>query len=123
MMDSTEIKYMVNEIRSAQGTQEWKDAHFRAKYPEFVDKLPKLYMAALNSSFPLQYLDLMLEQYEKLRQQRTTVKDADEKVYGELRSNFVDPLVTKLKEQGDAEPVMQVVNEDGTRTAIPQHPI
>lgn len=117
-MHASEIRKIVTEIRNAKGSNDYKDKHFRAKYPDFVMQLPKLFVAALNDSFPLQYLDLMLQQYDAIQNKTTSVNDADQLVYGKLRAKYVDPLVQTAQAQGqDAN--MNIINEDGTCTTIP----
>lgn len=102
-MQADEIKRIVNEIRSKTGIEgDLKRVFFQAKYPKFAHDLPKLFDAALNESFPLNYFELMLNQYECITSQKTSVESANDVVYGKLRGDFVDPLVKVAEEKGES---------------------
>jgi|LakMenEpi03Aug12_release.lakeMendotaPanAssembly.Ray.scaffolds.fasta_scaffold556332_1 hypothetical protein len=118
-MNSTDIKKIVNELRSSSGTAEWKENHFKKKYQEFFETYPKLFLAAVNDNFPLKYLDLMLAQYDFIKENKTSVKEADELVYGQLRSNYIDPLVQNAEVEGQEKPCVTIHNEDGTKVPVP----
>jgi hypothetical protein len=75
----------------------------RIKYAAFVDQYPRLYDAVLNPGFDMKYLDMMLEFKGKLEGGELTELEADEKVYGILKKEYVNPLFPEEKgEAGEA---------------------
>lgn len=103
-MDTETIHAIVTDIRTSQ-VQGDKKVYFQGKYPRFVDDYPKLFQAALNPQFPLQFLDMMLQQLNMLDSKKTTLEQADEIVYGELRSVYVEPTIKELEERGKSTTV------------------
>lgn len=92
-METQKIKSIVEEIRASTDERKVKDQVFRAKYPVFIEQLPKLYEAALNPDFPLTYLDFMLKQLDMLSTSKATLDSADKVVYDQLNEGFVNKLV------------------------------
>lgn len=101
-MDAATIRSIVDEIRGdSSRSGDVKRNYYKGKYFQFVNDMPKLFEASLNPDFPInKYLDLMLAQYTKLTTQDSTVDDADQIVYGQLRSDYVDPLVNAANAKG-----------------------
>jgi len=91
-MGTQKIKSIVEDIRASTDERTVKDKVFRAKYPVFVEQLPKLYEAALNPDFPLTYLDFMLKQLEMLSENKSTLDSADKVVYDQLNEGFVNKM-------------------------------
>jgi hypothetical protein len=46
-------------------------------------------MAALNPNFPLEYLDMMLAQRDKMSSGEQTIEETDKAVYDVLRERYV----------------------------------
>lgn len=82
-----EIKAIVNEIRTVQIPN--KENVLKLKYAKFFETYPRLFMAALNPSFPLDYLDMMLTQRNKMSSGEQTVEETDKAVYDVLRERYV----------------------------------
>jgi hypothetical protein len=109
-MDTKHIKNIVKDIRATSDTLEEKTRTFTAKYPDFVEKYPKLFAAALNPDFPLQYFDMMIQQLDQLNNRTTTIDDADKVIYGKLREDYVEPLMKNAQLRGDADPQIKVID-------------
>lgn len=109
-MKADEIRTIVNEIRNDNRDEVTKEQFYKKKYPTFVNDLPKLFAAAINNNFPLQYLDLMLTQYDEITKKKTTIEDADVLVYGKLRGDYVDPLIADAKDKG-LQPEVTITEE------------
>jgi hypothetical protein len=89
-----DFKVIANEIRTASMPNKRK--FFKEKYPEFVKSHPKFFEAILDPSFPLQYLDFMLEQKEKLDKNQASVEEIDKIVYDKLNDHYVNPVIESL---------------------------
>lgn len=91
MTSSVIIKKIVYDIRNSpiKDLTERRN-HFRAKYMSFFSTHPTLFECALDKSFPLSFLDFMLDQRNKLSgtSDEETVKEADQKVYEVLQEKY-----------------------------------
>lgn len=94
-MDNTLVKSIINEIREYDASEEEKAKIFKAKYPNFATKLPKLFVAACDSTFDLKYLDYMLKMADKLKENQMQVDEADKIVYDRLQSQFIPEKLRK----------------------------
>lgn len=65
----------------------------KIKHMEFYDGHPRLFDAAADVTFPLTYIDTMLDEREKLKSNQVDADTADKNIYGQLRAVYVDPLV------------------------------
>lgn len=96
---SDKIRDIIREIkRQGRGMGEGQRiAVFREKYPEFFEKFPKLFMAAINDSFDTKLLDLMLKQRDVILTAGN--KETFDKVNAEmnegLNERYVYPVVPK----------------------------
>ena len=92
----TNIRETVYEIRS-----EYKKGkeYLKNKHNEFWAKYPKLFDAAMNPEFDLQFLEMMLIKSDQLKNSQVTLDDADKEVYDVLRNKYVTPLVEALEKQ------------------------
>jgi len=63
----------------------------RTRDTTFYESFPKLFDAAADSSFPMKFLSLMLEQLQDLRENKTNLDAADAVVYTQLRETYIDP--------------------------------
>ena len=82
-----EIHAIVNEIRTLQIPN--KENILKVKYKDFFETYPRLFMAALDPKFPLEFLDMMLVQRDKLSNREQTVEETDKVVYDVLRERYV----------------------------------
>lgn len=108
-MKSPEIMSIIEEIRTAPGTETNKRTLFKKRYGDFAESFPKLFEAALNKEFPLTYLKFMLEEKDKLESKHMTVDEADKVVYDRLREHYIDPVVGKTP----APTAATIVEESG----------
>ena len=82
------------DIRTSSMSTDKKNQFYSGKYHDFKMTFPKLYEAALNPSFPLEFFDMMLKQRDNLRDKVNTVDDADRIVYDTLREKYVTPIIS-----------------------------
>jgi hypothetical protein len=82
-----EIRAIVNEIRTLNIPN--KEHVLKAKHSNFFETYPRLFMAALNPNFPLEYLDMMLAQRDKMSSGEQTIEETDKAVYDVLRERYV----------------------------------
>lgn len=94
---SDELRKIVNEIKGSSIVDTaMKKEFYKDKYADFVVKFPRLFDAALEPSFPMSFLEFMLQQRDGLYQQdlnKATVEAADKFVYDKLRETYVTPVV------------------------------
>lgn len=88
-----DIKGYVQTIR--QSSIENKKEHFTEEYEWFAKNCPKLFECALDNSFPLTFLDMMIDQIHLLDNKKTDTDSAYENVFKVLNEKYVDPLVPK----------------------------
>lgn len=86
-----QIRAVVLQIRSIVISD--KENVLKARYEEFYNTYPRLFMAAMDPKFPLEYLDMMLEQRDKLQSGTQTVEESDKAVYDVLRERYVTPML------------------------------
>lgn len=86
------IKKILTEIRGSDENVEV----LQKNYIEFYDTYPKLFRAAIDKTFPLTFLDVMLKNLEKLNKNECTVDEADKSVYGILQKEYIDPVTDNL---------------------------
>ena len=90
-----QIRAVVSEIRSIQIPD--KEKVLKVKYQDFYTAYPRLFMAAMDPKFPLDYLEMMLVQREKLQSGIQTVEETDKAVYDVLRERYVTPNLAPNK--------------------------
>ena len=93
-MDKTEIKKVVNELRELSLTSD--PFGLREKYKEFYELYPRLFEVSMTPSFKLDYLDMMLDTMQRIKDNSTTQDAADEIVYSTLKEKYVDPVVANI---------------------------
>lgn len=79
-----------------------RESHFREKYPEFTEKYPRLFLCAIDPSFPLfdgHFLKNMMAMKDMLIQDTVTVDAADKIIYDELRATYIDPVISNMSPQ------------------------
>lgn len=86
------IKSIIEILKNSRENEEV----LKETYIEFYDTYPKLFKAALDKSFPMTFLDVMLMNLEKLNNNEFSVDDADKSVYGILQKEYIDPVTEKL---------------------------
>lgn len=103
MSIGTKGEDMFNKIlREMTGTSlhaDSRESYFREKYPEFTEKYPRLFLCAIDPSFPLfegSFLKNMLAMKDKLIEDTVSVDGADKEIYDELRATYVDPVISTL---------------------------
>jgi len=90
-MSADSIRDQVNVIRSMASIH--TESKLRTMYNDFLDKYPKLFAAAIDPTFPLTFLDQMLQQMESLNKNEIKLDDADKIIYGDLQKKFIDPFI------------------------------
>lgn len=112
--ESQEIRNIVNDIRNSAHQMEESNREFvfRAKYPEFAEALPKLFLAAINNDFPLTYLEFMLQHFDKLVRKDIDINAADETVIGRLRTDYVEPIIANIKPEQSNEVLVTQISEE-----------
>jgi hypothetical protein len=95
-LSSQEISRTVKEIRELAKKKRNVES-LRDKYIEFVDKYPKLFAAAVDLSFPMTFLEIMLDKLEALNKKEIDLDAADKHVYGELQKTYIDPVIPPTK--------------------------
>lgn len=88
-----EIKAIVNTIQKSRDLDKEALSH---KYSEFKIKFPSLFEAAMKPDFPLQYLDMMLQERTNILTEKQTVDETDKLVYDKLRERYINPLLEKM---------------------------
>ena len=123
-LSTTDIKRIVSQIRDQvkAGTPEYK---IRFAFRDFQKQMPHLFDAAMNPTFQLQYLDMMLghiQQAQELKNKKDKeqlLDKADEAVIGALREVYLDPLLANApKLEAPQEPVVQVIDDGGAQVSI-----
>ena len=91
---------LLNEMRNHPLVLLEKEIYFRQKYPEFVEKYPRLFLCAIDPSFPLfssdAFLGKMLDMSKTLLMGEVGEEDADKIIYDDLREKYVTPVIEKL---------------------------
>lgn len=94
------MQELLGEIRDSKMLAPDKEVFFRDRYPEFAEKYPRLFMCALDPTFPLfssdGFLNKMLDMSETLRNGKVEEADADKIIYDDLREKYVTPVIEKL---------------------------
>jgi len=83
------IQEIVYEVRNSPLPLSEKVEQFTAKYPDFVKECPKLFDAAIDSTFPLTFLDLMISQINKLDSKKTNKDTADKAIVEALNEQYI----------------------------------
>lgn len=96
IMDSSDIKSIVSKIRDDAKSRKFNELQMKSMYIDFRDSYPKLYEAAVDTSFPLTFLNGMMIQLDALRKKEIGLDEADKIVYGDLQKTYIDPVVSKL---------------------------
>lgn len=95
-MDDTEfIQETVNKIREACLDDKYDPQIIKKKYFEFFEKYPKLFAAAVDTSFNMTHLLDMLHMAQKLKEKEIGVDDADKIIYGKLQEEYITPFLPK----------------------------
>lgn len=94
-LTTEEIARTVKSIRALAEKKNVDD--LRNEFIEFVDKYPKLFNAAVDVTFPMSFLEMMLVQLEALNKKEIDLDAADKQVYGELQKTYIDPIVSASK--------------------------
>lgn len=122
-----EIRRIVYEIRTSNINR--KADYFSAKYADFNKAFPLLFDAALNDTFPLKFLELMLNQRAQLANTEPTkenIEEVNKVVYTALRETYIDPLVatlpTPLPKQENAKALeanddYEIISKDAAKLA------
>lgn len=92
-MNTETIRQTIFEIRAEASGKRSTIKNMRTKWFSFYESNPKLFDAAVDISFPLTYIDLMLEEIDKLNNNTVSMEQADKNVYGRLRGIYVDPHI------------------------------
>jgi hypothetical protein len=92
-----QIRAIVTDIRSTQISD--KEKTLKTKYEEFYNTYPRLFMVAMDPKFPLDYLDMMLMQRDRLSSGLQTVEESDKAVYDVLRERYVTPNLAPTPNQ------------------------
>jgi hypothetical protein len=93
MASQPSIRLIVEEIRASKLGNNAKLEHFTTKYKEFSLSCPKLFEAALDATFPLTYLEMMMQQIALLEKNGTDKEAANQVVFKVLNDKYVEPLV------------------------------
>jgi Tfp pilus assembly protein PilN len=97
MANPQSIRLIVEEIRASKLQDDAKLLYFASKYEDFSLLCPKLFEAALDTSFPLTYLEMMMQQIALLDKKRTDKDAANQVVFKVLNDQYVEPLVNAPK--------------------------
>lgn len=122
---SEHIIQIVKEIRSSAMMKRTHHSdgdrimYFRDKYPVFFEKFPKLFMAALDASFDVRFLGMMLKQRDTIIQDGTAEKleKVSQDVYEGLNEKYLYPVLPKeqleaLRDKVEREKAEQDENAD-----------
>jgi hypothetical protein len=93
-LTDSELMSIVNDIRNSCTPN--KEKYFACKYPDFKAKYPALFGAALNDSFSLRFLSLMLSQRNEVLLNKKDLDACDKVVYDTLREAYITPVIDKL---------------------------
>lgn len=97
------VRQIIGSIRSSGLPENKKRKHFRAKYPNFAESMPKLFDMSVKDNLTPEhelYLNMMLNMSEKLVDKKEIdVIEADKLIYGRLREDYIDPIVKPDKQK------------------------
>ena len=93
-MQTSDIRSTIHQIRKDASSQQYTNVSLRTKYYSFFEENPRVFEAAIDVSFPLTYLELMLAELDKLNNKTVDMDSADKNIYGHLREIYVDPLIS-----------------------------
>ena len=92
-MNTETIRQTIFDIRAEASGKRSTIKNMRTKWFSFYESNPKLFDAAVDISFPLTFIDLMLEEIDKLNANAVSMEQADKNVYERLRGIYVDPHI------------------------------
>ena len=90
-LSNEEIKSIIEAIRFCR--HENKREYCSRKYADFKAAFPRLFDAAINDDFSLEFLDMMLAQRKVLLEKKQSVEASDKFVYDKLRERYITPLI------------------------------
>ena len=93
-MQTSDIRSTIHQIRKDASSQQYTNVSLRTKYYSFFEENPRVFEAAIDVTFPLTYLELMLAELDKLNNKTVDMDSADKNIYGHLREIYVDPLIS-----------------------------
>ena len=89
-MTPDEILITVKELQDA-SRRRVPQAKLKHLHAAFAERYPALFEKATDPSFDMKYLEWMVSICGNVNE--SNVKEMDEKVYGELKKEYVDPYV------------------------------
>jgi hypothetical protein len=90
-MDSKEIRRIVKEIRDSKKSH--KEVFYEDKYPDFIDKYPKLFEMCCDQNTDINTLYFMIDMLEKIQKNQMTEHVASVSVGQKLFDSYVKPVV------------------------------
>ena len=95
LIETAEIKRIVNEILSSKLPSKERYIHFEKKYPEFTNHLSTLVQMACEPGFDLARFNYMMQMRDKISNKQETEDSAAAKVGQSLFDEFVTPVIGK----------------------------
>jgi hypothetical protein len=102
-MDSIEIRRIVKEIRDSKKSHQ--TVFFEDKYPEFIEKYPKLFELCCDRNASLETLYYMIDMLEKIQKNQMTEHVASVSVGQKLFDSYVKPVVGEDAIAGTGPPI------------------